>query len=196
MNRLRSESETTSSEPPCVLYLGGTVLEPAAAPVLREAFKEAFSLRLRVRTHPRMDQKTQSELFGWLAPERLSDAKEIDLVNDICQSQAVITVRSTAVIQAYFLGVPVIWLTPLASRVALKHNSFRKQGLVVLEAFTASELRSVVERIAGDKQERDRIVAAQWANLRRLGFTGDYFAAVTSSIRKETGLARKLKTSC
>jgi hypothetical protein len=189
LEELSGEVSRSSRCPP-VLYLGGTVLESDAAPVLREAFERALLQPLRVRVHPRMDENVRCRLFGWLPLTCFTDAKQVDLAKDIRHCKLVVTVRSTAVLRAYFLGVPVIWLTPMALRAALSRNSLREQGLVVLEAFNASELRSTVERILNDEEERKRVVAAQCERLRRLGFVGDYFGVVTDAVRKEAGLIR------
>jgi hypothetical protein len=189
--RLQDSTVERESEPlrrPTALYLGGTVLEPSAAPIVRKAFEELSSIDLRVRTHPRMTAEIKSKLFDWIPSEQFSDAVDVDLSEDIRKSHAVITVRSTAALHAYSAGVPVVWLTPDAAMPSLRNNSFRRQGLVIAEVSTPLQLRSVLDRLAYDRDEWERLVAEQWTKLRRLGLVGDYFRTVTTAIRAEVRL--------
>jgi hypothetical protein len=170
-----------------VLYIAGNNFETAAAKLIHEAFGDSTDLRLRVRPHPRKGPNKgcePGELFGWLDPTCISDPEHIELAEDIALSDVVITIRSTAAIDAMIAGAPLVWLSPLAYREELERAPLRMQRLGLLEVTTSIELRTVVNKLLDDESERKRIVEEQWSRLRASGYDRNYFYKVSSALRQ------------
>ena len=144
-------------------------------------------LLLRVRPHPRKGQNKgsePSELFGWLDPTCISDPEQVGLATDIALSDVVITIRSTAAIEAMIAGVPLVWLSPLGYREELERAPLRMQGLGLLEVTSAAELRIIIDKLLSDESERKRVVEEQWSRLRAAGYDRNYFNKVSSALRQ------------
>ena len=90
-------------------------------------------------------------------------------------------------LDAMFAGVPMIWLSPSKHRAELESYPVRKQGLALLDAATPEELRGIVEKLAHDEGERQRVREEQWARLRAAGYNQDYFDTVRASLRRLLG---------
>jgi hypothetical protein len=181
-----------------VLYIAGNNFETAAAKLIREAFGYSTDLRLRVRPHPRSRKNkgpTPSELFGWLDQSWISDPDRVKLSEDIAHSDVVITIRSTAAIDAMMAGVPLVWLSPLAYRKELEHAPLRMQRLGLLEATTSIELRTIINKLLDDESERKRVVEEQWSQLRAGGYDRNYFNKVRSALRRLVGRCQLVKSN-
>ena len=181
-----------------VLYIAGNNFETAAAKLIREAFGHSTDLRLRVRPHPRSRKNKgpiPSELFGWLDQIGLSDPDRVKLSEDIAYSDVVITIRSTAAIDAMMAGVPLVWLSPLAYRKELEHAPLRMQRLGLLEATTSIELRMIINKLLDDESERKRVVEEQWSQLRAGGYNRNYFNKVRSALRRLVGRCQLVKSN-
>ena len=173
-----------------VLYIAGNNFETAAAKLIYEAFGESNDLLLRVRPHPRKGQNKRSEpseLFGWLGPTCISDPEQVELAQDIALSDVVITIRSTAALEAMIAGVPLVWLSPLGYREELERTPLRMQRLGLLEVTSAAELRIIIDKLLGDESERKRVVEEQWSRLRAAGYDRNYFNKVSSALRQLVG---------
>ena len=173
-----------------VLYIAGNNFETAAAKLIHEAFGDSTDLRLRVRPHPRKRPNKRyepGELFGWLDPTCISDPEHIELAEDIALSDVVITIRSTAAIEAMIAGVPLVWLSPLSYREELERAPLRVQGLGSLEVTTSIELYTIVNKLLDDVSERKRVVEEQWSRLRAAGYDRNYFNKVNSALRQLVG---------
>jgi hypothetical protein len=183
------DGETEKGDPAGlkVLYLGGNNFETAAADILREAVGSFKDLRLRVRLHPRNADSEARDVFNWLDPDCISEPKHTALADDIASSTAAMAVRSTAALDAMIAGVPFIWLSPSVAQEQLQFSTLRKQNLALLEARTSIELRTTIQKLIDDENERKRIVEEQWSRLRAAGYLGDYFSAVRSALRQAVG---------
>lgn len=173
-----------------VLYIAGNNFETAAAKLIHEAFGDSTDLRLRVRPHPRKRPNKRyepGEQFGWLDPTCISDPEHVELAEDIALSDVVITIRSTAAIEAMIAGVPLVWLSPLSYREELKRAPLRVQGLGSLEVTTSIELYTIVNKLLDDVSERKRVVEEQWSRLRAAGYDRNYFNKVNSALRQLVG---------
>jgi hypothetical protein len=181
-----------------VLYVAGNNFETAAAKLIREAFGHSTDLRLRVRPHPRNWQhkgSAPSELFGWLDQTGISDPDRVELSEDIALSDVVITIRSTAAIDAMMAGVPLVWLSPPPYRKELEHAPLRMQRLGSLEATTSTELRTIINKLLDDESERKRVVEEQWFHLRAAGYDRNYFTNVRSALRQLVGRCQLVKSN-
>ena len=173
-----------------VLYIAGNNFETAAAKLIHEAFGDSTDLRLRVRPHPRKRPNKRyepGEQFGWLDPTCISDPEHVELAEDIALSDVVITIRSTAAIEAMIAGVPLVWLSPLSYREELERAPLRVQGLGSLEVTTSIELHTIVNKLLDDVSERKRVVEEQWSRLRAAGYDRNYFNKVNSALRQLVG---------
>ena len=180
--------EKTGSKDRDVLYLGGKNFEAVAAELLYEAFGGCNDLRLRVRLHPRNRRPEARELFSWLGENRIMDPLHNELAADIASSAVVISIRSTAAIDAMIAGVPLVWISPRACREELELDPIRTQKLALLEATTSLELRAIIRKLLDDDGERQHVVEEQWSRLRAAGYDRDYFGAVRSAVRRLVGI--------
>ena len=175
-----------------VLYLSGISAERQAVPMLRSALEDYAGLRLRLRLHPRLYVRTKpaerEELYGWLATDQISDPAEVDLLDDIVASELAITVWSTTALDTMRAGVPLIWLVPERLSAAAESSPLYLQGLPVLIARTAPELRRLVAHLLNSRGERQRVVDKQWLKMRELGLDKDYLATVKFELRRHAGL--------
>ena len=171
-----------------VLYIAGNNFEAAAAELLREAFVGCHELRLRVRLHPRNRGVGARRLFDWLDQDQIKDPMDTKLAEDIGSSDVVLTVRSTAALDAMVGGVPLVWLSPKMASEELERYSLREQKLALLEASTCNELRTIIQRLYNDGDERKRVVEEQWSRLRAAGYDRDYFQLVKNALRQMIGV--------
>lgn len=171
-----------------ILYFGGNIAETEVADLLREAVGHFNNLRVRVRLHPRNEKPEDRDLFNWLEPDRISDPKHTAIADDIASATAAMAVRSTAVLDAMFAGLPFIWLSPSGAQERLKQSTIRKQNLALLEATTAAELVTVIKKLIDDEGVRKRIVDEQWSRLRAAGYEQSYFHEVRTALRQMTRL--------
>jgi hypothetical protein len=170
-----------------VLYISGNNFEEAASGLIREAFEDCEGLRLRVRLHPRNRGSEIRELFGWLDKDHISDPLETSLADDIANSDVVVAVRSTTALDAMIARVPMVWLSPRAHREELERHPIRQQKLALFDATTSIELRTVVQMLVNDEDERRRVVEEQWSRLIAGGYCGNYFNAVRAALSRLAG---------
>ena len=107
----------------------------------------------------------------------------------------VITIRSTAAIDAMMAGIPLVWLSPLAYRKELEHAPLRMQRLGLLEATTSTELRTIINKLLDDESERKRVVEEQWSQLRAAGYDRNYFNKVRLALRQLVGRCELVKSN-
>jgi hypothetical protein len=170
-----------------VLYICGNNFEDEASVFLRTAFADIRDVKLRVRLHPRNTEAEIRALFSWVAQDRFSNPLKTPLAEDIGSADAAIMVRSTVALDAMFAGVPMIWLSPSKHRAELESHPVRKQELALLDAATPEELRGILQKLAHDEGERQRVRDEQWARLRAAGYNQDYFDTVRTALRRLLG---------
>jgi hypothetical protein len=168
-----------------VLILPNT--ETAAAAYSRGAWIfDRFAARMR----PHLENRSKSfnRVSCWMAdPTCISDPELVELAKDIALSDVVITIRSTAAVEAMIAGVPLVWLSPLSYREELERTPLRMQRLGLLEVTSSIELRIIIDKLLGDESERKRVVEEQWSRLRAAGYDRNYFNKVSSALRQLVG---------